>query len=287
MRYEMNNPMPLAFIKEQVSCPSDYVTPFGYEMHERGNRFFLTFDAVLQSFGVTNRNNRIYESANVWERITNDPYIQTMLRQNSWMGELDHPFSKIVGQELTSERLANPDPKCSSHYIRSPRLNGNLLEAHIQTDSSNDCGMNFAIKIVDGKIIPSFSVRVIGGLKREGNKSIIVVRKLICYDAVLYPSHAEALGKVQQPMMEGVNAIEEYSGVKIIPTKELAKMAVSRSDETKWLMESFGLTDDDIMGVTDTGNSVIVKENANVILQPLTDASLRDRTRSMLIDIMK
>ena len=200
---------------------------------------------------------------------------------------MDHPFSKIAGQELTSERLANPDPKCSSHYIRAPRLNGNLLEAHIQTDSSNDCGMNFAIKIVDGKIIPSFSVRVIGGLKREGNKSIIVVRKLICYDAVLYPSHAEAVGKINQPLIESISTIEQYSGAKIIPTKELAKLAVSRSDETKWLMESFGLTDEDILGVTDTGNSVAIKENGNVILQPLTDSSIRDKTRSMLMDIIK
>lgn len=277
---------PLMFIREQVSGPNDYSTPFGYKVHERNNRFFLTFDAVLQSFGIKNRNQRCYDAQNIMERIENDPYIQTMLKQNSWIGELNHPYTKLAGEELSSERLANPDPDRSSHFVRAPRLNGNLLEAHIQTDSSNEYGMNFAIKIVDGKIIPAFSARAIGTLKNLNGKPTVIVKKLICYDAVLYPSHAEAVGKITQHLNESINSIENYTCSRVIPTKELAEFVVKNSDESKFLMESFSLTDDDIIGVTETGNSVVLKENASVIVQPIKDSTIRNRTRSLLKDWM-
>ena len=274
----------LAYIQEQVSEPADYKTNFGYTIHDRKDRFFLTFDAILQSFGVMNRNNRMYDADNIMDRIDNDPCIQSLLKHNCWIGELDHPISPVAGQEISISRLASPDPKRSSHYIRSPKLNGNLLEAHIQTDSSNEHGMNLAIKIVDGKIIPGFSVRVIGGLSKQGNIPKIVVRKVICYDAVLYPSHAEAVGKLSQPMMESIDTIEKYSGAKVIPFKELAKQAAKGSDETKWLMESFGLTEENLLGVTGSGNSIVITENSNIYLQPITDRNIRKNTRSILND---
>lgn len=277
----------LAFIQEQVSDPSDYITPFGYKVHERKDRFFLTFDAILQSFGVMNRNKRMYNAANIMERINNDEYIQTMLKQNTWMGELDHPTSSTAGQELSLTRIGNPDPKVTSHYIRSPKLTGNLLEAHIQTDSSNDKGMNLAIKIVDGKIIPAFSARVLGDLQNNMGKPVVNVRKLICYDAVLYPSHSEAVGKITQPVMESVETIEEYSGSTVIPFKELAMMAVNNSSETAWLMESFGLTEKDVLGVTNTGNSVVLTEGANVYIQPINDRTIRMKTKSLVSDWLR
>ena len=35
-----------AYIQEQSSFAEDYNGNFGYEVHDRGNRFFLTFNAV-------------------------------------------------------------------------------------------------------------------------------------------------------------------------------------------------------------------------------------------------
>lgn len=274
----------LAYISEQTSYPSDYKTSFGYEVHERGPRFYLTFDAVLQSFGVLNRNRRMYEASNVMERINNDDYIQTMLRQNSWMGEIDHPAPQYAGQELAMNRIANPNPEKTSHYIRKPRLNGNLLEAHIQTDSSNENGMNMAIKIVDGKITPCFSARVLGELTNRGGQPIVNVRKVVTFDWVLFPSHSDAQGKISQPLTESAGVIENESGSKILYFKELAQMAANNSKETEWLCESFGLTIDDVVGVTSTGNSVVIQENQNIYYQVITDKKIRNKTASTLQD---
>lgn len=274
------------YIREQTSFPSDYNGNFGYKIFNRGDRFYLIFDAVLQSFGVMNRNNRMYEASNIMDKINNDDYIQSMLRQNSWMGEIDHPAPIREGEQLTINRISNPDMKLTSHYIRKPRLNGNLLEATIQTDSSNKHGMNMAIKIVDGKIIPCFSARVLGALTNKGGKPVVNVRKLITYDWVLYPSHKEAEGKITQPIQESVNEASKYSGTTIIFLPELAKMAVDNSKEASWLCESFGLSIDDIIGVTSTGNSVVLTENNNVYIQPINDKVVRNKTKNMLIDWM-
>ena len=276
------------YIQEQTSFPEDYKN-FGYEYHDMGSRFFLTFPAVLQSFGVQNRNRREYEADNIWNCIQNDEYIQTMLKQNSWMGEIDHPAPENEGEKLTMNRIANPDLKKTSHYVRSPRLVGNLLEANIQTDSSNQHGMNMAIKIVDGKIVPCFSARVLGEARNKGSRVIVFVRKLICYDWVLYPSHAEAMGKLNQPLMESVQRVVDkaaaYAGAKVIFLKELAQMAANNSRETQLLCESFGLTIDDVVGITSTGNSVVIQENAtNVYIQPISDRFVRQRTQNVLND---
>ena len=71
-----------------------------------------------------NRNHRSYDQANIWDCIQHDDYIQSMLRQNSWIGEIDHPSAKVKGEELTISRISNPDMERSSHYIRKPRMEG-------------------------------------------------------------------------------------------------------------------------------------------------------------------
>lgn len=272
------------YIQEQTSTPEDYDGGFGYKVFDKGNRFYLTFPAILQSFDVKNRNGRYYDQDNIWNLIQTDNYIQSMLKQNSWCGEIDHPTPEKIGEELTVERIANPCLRLTSHFIRSPKMNGNLLEANIQTDSSNENGMNMAIKIVDGKIIPCFSARVFGALKNRGGRPTVYVRKLITYDWVLFPSHEEAKAKITQPIMESVksavrNAVDAMGG-KIIFLKELAQMAANNSKETEWLCESFNLTIDDVVGITNTGNSVVITEGSNVYVQPIRDKHVRSKVQN-------
>lgn len=271
----------LCYIQEQTSFMEDYGDKFGYETHNVGNRFYLTFPAILQSFGVKNRNRRVYELENVWNCIQTDDYIQSMLRQNSWMGEIDHPSPELVGGELTMNRIANPNMRMTSHYIRSPHIEGNLLAANIQTDSSNENGMNMAIKIVDGKIIPCFSARVLGS-KKPGS-DVVHVSKLITYDWVLYPSHREASAKINQPIVESVKEVENITNSKIIYFPELAKMAAG-AEEVKYLCEAFDLSENDFYGVTESGNSVVLTENSNVYVQPISDSIIRKRTKRNLTD---
>ena len=272
----------LCYIQEQTSYEEDYKN-FGYQVIDKGNRFYVLFDAVLQSFNVLNRNKRMYDLNNILNCIQTDTYIQEMLRHNSWMGCIDHPAPMFEDQKLTMQYIGNVDPKMTSHYIRSPHPEGNLLVAHIQTDSSNKHGMNMAIKIVDGKITPCFSARVFGELTNKGGQPIVMVRKLITYDWVLFPSHPEAESRMNQPLQEAVDQFNAEN-ITIIFFPELAQMAANSSKETQILCESFGLTIEDVVGVTSTGNSVVVQEGANTYVRPITDKSIRNKTRSILND---
>jgi len=227
----------------------------------------------------------MYDAQNVWQNIAESEYIQTMLQQNTWMGEYDHPAETIAGTKLTVQRIANPDPKHTCHYIRRPRLEGNLLHGDIQTDSGTEEGMNLAIKIVDGGIVPAFSARVLGELKNMAGNPTVWVKKLVTYDQVLFPSHREALGGIK-PRYESTDTEELPDGTTIIFLGELARMVAHSSKETEWLCESFGLNVDDIVGVTTTGRSVVIRENGNTYVQPITDKFVRRKATQMLWDFV-
>ena len=273
----------LCYIHEQTSFESDN-KDFGYEVVDKGNRFYVKFPTVLQTFGDRNRNGREYNADNIMNCIQNDPYIQDQLRKNSWIGEADHPAPEKKGEELTMNRIANPDVTKSSHYIRSPHLVGDMLKANIQTDSSTDAGMNMAIKIVDGKIVPCFSARVFGALKQIGGRPTVFVRKLITYDWVLFPSHARAEAEITQPLQESVDFTERAIGKNIIFFPELAKMAANSSKDAELLCESFGLSINDVFGVTEDGSALAIQEKKNIYIQPLRDKAILERTQSSLRD---
>lgn len=277
----------LCYVAEQTSFKEDYNDNFGYDLHDRGSRFYIVFEGILQSFDVLNRNGRMYDATNIMNCIQNDPYIVAMLAQNSWMGELEHPTAIYENQTLSLARLAGVFPNNTSHFIRKPRLEGNLLKATIQTDSSNQSGMNMAIKIVDGKVIPGFSARVLGELKTKNGKPFVDVKKLITYDYVLFPSHKEALGNVNRPFAESVQTVEKAINGSIIFFEELAKDVAKDSEEAQILCESFGLSNDDIIGVTSTGNSVVIKEKSNIYVTPITNEIARKKTKSYLKDWLK
>ena len=277
----------LCYIQEQTSFVEDYSGNFGYEVHDMGGRFYVTFPAILQSFGDINRNGRSYDADNIWTCISTDDYIQSMLKCNSWLGERDHPAAELMGQELTLNRISNPALGNTSHYIRSPKLTPDkrLLQANIQTDSSTDAGNEMAIKIVDGKMIPCFSARVLGALQKKQGLPCVNVRKLITYDWVLFPSHRQSRGLLNQPIQESVSAMESaVAGLKILYLHELAKMAAENDKEVQWLCESFNITEEDLLGVTATGNSAVLTENGNIYVQPITDAKIRSKTQSMVRD---
>lgn len=272
----------LCYISEQTSYPEDYKNNFGYKVHDRGSRFFVTFPAILQSFGVLNRNKRMYLADNIMDKINNDEFIQDMLRRNTWVGEMDHPAPNKVGEQLTVNRISNLDYTRSSHYIRSPRLNGNLLEANIQTDSSNEHGMNLAIKIIDGKIIPGYSARVFGELRSINNQPVVIVKKLVTYDCVPFQSHREANAKINQPLMESAN--QNMDAFDFIRFPELAQMAANNSKEAEWLCEAFGLDIDNVVGLNKSGDSIVIQENKNTYIQSISDVSIREKTKRELFD---
>ena len=281
----MDNLETLCYLQEQTSYQEDY-KDFGYEVFDKGDRFYVVFDAILQSFGDLNRNGREYDADNIWSCIINDEFVQHCLTTNQWIGECDHPSAKKQGEELTLSRISNPDMDHDSHFIRKPRLTPDkkLLRATVQTDSGTYEGMNMAKKIVDSKIIPCFSARVLGALQKKMGRPVVHVKKLITYDWVLFPSHQRALAEIRQPIVESASSIGNMINSKIIYLKELAKLAFNNDKEVQWLCESFDITENDLLGVTESGNSVVLTESGNVYIQPISDKNIRNKTRNMVQD---
>ena len=248
------------YISEQVSPMNN--APSNVNVCQKPNIFYVEFDATLQSFGVMNRNHRIYDIDNVWNCINSDPKIQALLHDNAWFGECDHPASKYKDKQLSPERILNPDMNNSSHKIMSPRREGNLIKAHIQTDAGTEAGMNFAKKIIQG-LIPGFSARAVASIENRNGKPMVNVKKIITYDWVLYPSHPEA--HIDSKPQSVVKPVNESTMVTIMPLKEILEYAGKKNVNSQVILESFDLTYDNIIGFDKSVNHMIIKDKDNMI----------------------
>ena len=237
-------------------------------VYDKGQVFFVDFDTVLQSFDVMNRNNRMYDGRNVWSCIQT-PKIQDLLSHNSWFGEMNHPTQVTVGNKLTPERIRDVWPANRSHKIMRPKLEGNLLKAHIQTASGTDAGTGFAKEIIQG-MVPRFSCRSIARLENQGGKPVVVVRLLITYDWVFYPSHKEAemIGTIK-PVLESGAITEEKvivsSSDVMIPLQEILDLVGNKDENLNILMESFDLQLGDLVGFSEDHSKAILMDNTNTI----------------------
>ena len=77
--------------------------------------------------------------------------------------------------------------------------------------------------------------------------------------------------------------IENELHDRVIFFDELARMVANNDAETQMLCEAFDLTLDDVVGVTENG-SVVITENQNVYVKPITDRIIRSKTQNMLND---
>ena len=256
-------------------------------VYDKHNLFFVDFDTVLQSFNVENRNHRYYTADNVWKAIQT-PKIQDLLAHNSWFGEMNHPTQKTQNAKLTPERIRDVWPANRSHKIMRPKIEGNLLTAHIQTASGTDAGTGFAKEIIQG-MVPRFSCRSIATLRNINGKPTVVVKFLITYDWVFYPSHAEAqIQGTVKPILES-GAITEGGTIEkevsidpedtMIPLREILNLVGNTDMNTSILMESFDLDLRDIVGVKDDHSHAILVDSDNTIyakISPQTKAKVDD-----------
>ena len=144
-------------------------------------------EACLQTVGVWNRNNRLYEEGLLKEGIRK---IDSRIGEGSLLGELDHPVDGNPVRQLTVLY------KNASHQFLELGWEGNKLVAVIETTRSpnGEILKNFT---EDG-IPVGFSFRGMGDLKKtvmEGGKTGFKVEpplNIVTWDAVSYPSHAEA-----------------------------------------------------------------------------------------------
>lgn len=257
------------FLSEKSNLDHRDITAL--DVHDKHGVFYVSFDATLHSFGVLNRNNRMYMADNIWKCITESEKIQSWLADNAWYGEMNHPTQYYENVKLTPERLQDPALENRSHKILRPRVVNNLLQASIETASGTDVGVGFAKEIIQG-LHPAFSCRAVAMMQMKDGKPVVVVRRLITYDWVLYPSHKEAhiisepklIEKCATVYKESANE-NDYVPDFIMPLKDILNEVSNKDKNLNTVMESFDLGLEDLVGFNENHNSVIVRDNDNRI----------------------
>ena len=240
--------------------------PTSSEMDPRGFKVFVSsdghhyceFDATLQTFGSQNRMRRQYDPQNLVSVIDNDERIQTLVKQNKWRGELNHPNPEIKGEQYSDIRMTIPEPMRTSHMIRHNRLEGDKYKGIITTHPGTECGRAASSEIIDLGAVPSFSVRLLGSMIPNApiGRPNMRVTKVITYDMVDFPSHKNADGDVKPIVHQEGN---------IIFLNQLAKYCVDQSENLKVVCESFEISPEELMGINNNGEMEITTiDNARI-----------------------
>ena len=170
-----------------------------------------------------------------------------------------------------------------SHLIKRPRIIGDELQAHIETCAGTDVGVGFAKDIIQG-LKPAFSCRAIASMKLINGKPTVIVRRLITYDWVLYPSHKRA-HMISSPkgVMKSIKAFTESTmdtvkdvvGDILIPLQEILESVGKTDVNTQMIMESFELTPESLCGFDETHTHAIIKDNDNTIYAKISPQTKR------------
>lgn len=266
------------YIAEQVSPEDNTVSNLQY--NDKAHTIYAEFDSILQSFDVINRNKRRYLAKNISDCL-NTERILSMLKTNAWYGEQDHPTQETENGKLTPERIKAIWMPNRSHKIMQPHVSNNLLHAKIQTASGTEAGRGMAMEIIQG-LIPTFSCRAIATLQMIDGKPTVIVRLIITYDWVLFPSHKEAemqgassfVDKTAKMIKESTDAaytaansalqkFKKYSESVYLPLEQIFERIGKSDYNTQLVLEAFDLDIDAIQGISSDTDHLIVRDGNN------------------------
>lgn len=228
----------------QEAAEDSEMDTHGYQVKKSATgQPYCVFEATLQTFDCYNRMGRRYDAQNVSSVIDTDERIQTLLKQNKWRGELNHPNPDIKGQQYSDIRMTIPEPLNSSHFISNNRLEGSKYKGTITTHPGTKAGICASSEVIDLGIVPSFSVRLLGNMipNAPRNQPNMRVTKVITWDMVDFPSHVGADADIKARYME--------SATDVVFLKELAKYCAEQSETMNVVCESFQISPDEIMGI--------------------------------------
>ena len=167
---------------------------------------YVIFETVFQSFGVKNRNKRIYDGDAVMAS-WNAPHIQELIRKKSFVSEYGHPLDQSM------HRVTQIDPARICGRINSYYRSGNLLKGEFETFDDGAMGTMLTRRILQG-LEPAFSVRMLAKLSRTKDGTMLMNQPghLVTADCVILPSHMEAyrddskeINIVSKPLVESAN----------------------------------------------------------------------------------
>jgi hypothetical protein len=241
---------------------------------------YVIFETVFQSFGVKNRNKRIYDGDAVMAS-WGAPHIQELIRKKSFVSEYGHPL------DTSMSRVTQIDPARVCGRINSYYRAGNLLKGEFETFDDGACGTMLTRRILQG-LEPAFSVRMLAKLSRDKDGTMLMNQPghLVTADCVILPSHMEAYRDESKAMNVVHKAINESAGSAI--TEEQYRdmvFAINESMFTDFIKEestNFKLIQNveevigDSLQLTKDLNHIILKENNNTYYVKVEDKIKHD-----------
>lgn len=165
--------------------------------------FTVTYNQVLQDFGVRNWNGRIYNDSNTMKALSSNPLIQHDLKMGTWTVEYGHPIIEKGMNELSRQMTIFPPNACNT--INRYWQEGNLLMGE-STTLAGGYGEILRDRILTG--YPAMaSSRAIGGVDKSGN--VLPGYTIVTFDTVIRPSHKTAY---QVKGSEHVNTFPIHTG---------------------------------------------------------------------------
>lgn len=151
-----------------------------------GKLFTLTYQQVLQDFGVRNWNGRIYTQPIVMKALDGNPLIQHDIKMHTWTAEYGHPEIQKGQNELARQMSINPTLACNT--IDKYWVEGNYLMGQCTT-LSGGYGDILRNRILTG--YPAMaSSRAVGGVDKTG--TVLPGYTVVTFDTVIRPSHKTA-----------------------------------------------------------------------------------------------
>lgn len=241
---------------------------------------YVIFETVFQSFGVKNRNKRIYDGDAVMAS-WNAPHIQELIRKKSFVSEYGHPLDQSM------HRITQIDPDRICGRINSYYRSGNLLKGEFETFDDGRCGTMLTRRILQG-LEPAFSVRMLAKLTRTKDGTMLMNQPghLVTADCVILPSHMEAyrdeskaINVVHKAITESVGCgitEEQYQDMVFAINEAMFTDFVKEESKNFKLVKSVEEVIGDSIQLTKDLNNIILKEGTDTYYIKVEDKIKHD-----------
>ena len=241
---------------------------------------YVIFETVFQSFGVKNRNKRIYDGDAVMAS-WNAPHIQELIRKKSFVSEYGHPLDQSM------HRVTQIDPARICGRINSYYRSGNLLKGEFETFDDGACGTMLTRRILQG-MEPAFSVRMLAKLSRtkDGTMLMNTPGHLVTADCVILPSHMEAyrdetknISVVNKVITESAGAditAEQYRDMVFAINEAMFTDFIKEESKNFKLVKNVEEVIGDTFKLTKDLNNIIIKEGTDTYYVKVEDKIKHD-----------
>ena len=235
--------------------------------YNKNGLLYVTFDTVFQSFGVKNRNKRMYDGDAVMAS-WNAPHIQELIRKKSFVSEYGHPLDQSMS------RITQIDPDRICGRINSYYRSGNLLKGEFETFDDGRMGTMLTRRILQG-LEPAFSVRMLAKLTRTKDGTMLMNQPghLVTADCVILPSHCEAyrdesksINIVNKAICESAGADvteEQYRDMVFAINESMFTDFIKEESKNFKLVQSVEEVIGDSIKLTKDLNNIILTEGSN------------------------